>query len=238
MLHRSILVVLMLMSYSRSLSAQQHVQGRIYSAITDSVIPAATVYNKKLKMARYAARDGSYRIFADEGDTLIFSAAGFIPDTVPVLFHLLLTPYDVTLARKVILLESVKVTSSYQKDSMERHNYYEAIFKKQPGITGYNGPEKGFGVVLSPLSYFSNASKQKRVLKRRLLLQDQEDYIDRAFPKEWVQRLTGLEGDSLHLFLYSYRPSYAFCRKNDRMGMMLYINDKLKEFRRPKKNRG
>ncbi len=148
---------------------------------------------------------------------------------------MLLTAYDVTLERKIITLEMVKVTSSYSKDSLERHRYYQDILKKQPGITGLNSPEKGFGIVLSPLSYTSKAAKQKRELKKRLLQQDRDDYIDRLFPAEWVERLTGLHGDSLNLFMYGYRPSYDFCRKTDRQGMIIYISDRLKEFRKPKK---
>jgi hypothetical protein len=51
----------------------------------------------------------------------------------------------------------------------------------------------------------------------------------------WVERLTGMKGDSLKLFMYRFRPSYDFCRKTDRQGMTLYISEKLKEFRKPQK---
>jgi hypothetical protein len=233
MANRCILLVLFLYACPL-LNAQQKVNGRIYSATTDSVIIAASVRNKTLKISSYSGRDGSYSIFADEGDTLVFSAIGFTPDTVKVSFQMLLTQYDVTLQMKIVTLEMVKITSSYYNDSINRRNYYQNIFKKQPGITGFSRPEKGFGVVLSPLSYLSNAAREKRALKKRLLQQDHDDYIDRSFPKEWVERLTGLKRDSLSLFMYRYRPSYTFCRKTDRDGMLIYINDRLKEFKKPK----
>jgi hypothetical protein len=236
MANRCIVVLVLLLYACPLLKAQQKVTGKIYSATTDSVISAVSVYNKSLKISAYSGRDGSYSIFADEGNTLIFSAIGFTPDTVTVSFQMLLTQYDVTLLMKIVTLEIVKVTSSYYDDSLNRRNYYQGIFKKQPGITGFNRPEKGFGVTLSPLSYLSKAAKQKRALKKRLLQQDQDDYIDRSFPKEWVERLTGLKGDSLSLFMYRYRPSYLFCRKNGRQEMLIYINDKLKEFKKPESN--
>ena len=228
------LLIFLWMPVCSSLYAQQKISGKIYAS-NDSVVVAATVRNKSLKLSAYAGRDGSYHIFADEGDTLVFSAAGFVPDTVTVRLHMLLTAYNVTLERKIITLELVKLTSSYSQDSLDRRNYYYDVFKKQPGITGFNSPEKGFGVVLSPLSYSSKAARQKRALKKRLLQQDRDDYIDRSFPVEWVQRLTGLKGDSLKLFMYRFRPSYDFCRSNDRQGMIIYISEKLKEFRKPKK---
>lgn len=210
------------------------VSGRIYSATNDSAVSSASIRNKNLRLTTYSRADGRYKIFADEGDTLIFSSMEFTPDTVPVTLNMLLTPYDITLEQKVIALESVKVVSSYSQDSLNRRNYYADIFKKQPGITGFNTPQYGAGIVFSPLSFFSKAGKQKRTLKKRLLQQERDDYIDHFFAAEWVAQLTGLRGDSLDIFIGRYRPSYDFCRKNDRQGMLLYINDKLKEFRKPK----
>ena len=234
MTNRRLIAVFLLMTVCQSLCAQEKVSGKIYSRTNDSVVIAATIRNKSLKISAYSGSDGSYHIFADEGDTLIFSATGFTPDTVTVRLYMLLTPYDVTLERKVITLEVARVTSSYSEDSLNRHNYYAGIFKKQPGVTCFNTPEYGAGIVLSPISYFSKAAKRKRVLKKRLLQQDRDDYIDHFFPVEWVQRLTGLKGDSLNLFMNKYRPSYDLCRKTDQQGMILYINDKLKEFKKPK----
>lgn len=215
--------------------AQQQLKGKIYFSYSDSAISSATVYNKSLNVQVRAINDGSYSIAAKEGDIVVFSATGFIPDTIKVGFSMLLTPYNVNLEQRIVTLETAKVVSSYRADSLERWNEYQKIFAKQPGITGYNAPEKGFGVVLSPLSFFSKEAKEKRRLKKRLLKQEQDDYIDRLFPVEWVGKLTGLNGDSLHLFMYRYRPSYKFCRKTDRQGMLIYINDKLKEFRKPGK---
>ena len=225
------------MNAGSMLYAQQHVNGKIYSATTDSVIRTASIYNLNLRATAFSGINGSYSIPASEGDTLIFSAIGYMPDTVTVQFHMLMVQHDVTLQMKIITLQNVNVSGNYQEDSLNRREYYKKIFKKQPGITGFNRPADGFGVVLSPLSYMSRAAKQKRTLKKRLLKQEQDDYIDLQFSAEWVGRLTGLKGDSLTLFMYRYRPSYEFCRKTDRQGMIIYISDKLKEFLKPNVHR-
>ncbi len=120
-------------------------------------------------------------------------------------------------------------------DSLARRNYYNDIFAKQPGITGRNTPSSGFGISVSPFSFFSREAKQKRLLKKRLLKQEEESYVDRSFPVEWVSRLTGLRGDSLTRFMSLYRPSYKFCRNNNRDKLLLYINDKVKEFKKTDK---
>jgi hypothetical protein len=153
-------------------------------------------------------------------------------DTITVQFGHLLTQYDVTLRRQIISLQDVKVAASYQADSLNRRNYYSHIYAKQAGITGRNRPADGFGVTLSPVSFFSKESKQKRILRERLERQEKEIFIDHSFSFPWVKSMTGLSGDSLSLFMYSYRPSYSFCRKTDRQGMLQYVNEKLKEFRK------
>jgi hypothetical protein len=235
--NRCLLVFVVLLNAYPLLYAQQKVSGKIYAATTDSVIKAVRIYNKNNGSSAYSAIDGSYSIAASQDDTIIFSNIGYTTDTVTVQFSMLLTQYDVTMRPKFVTLDLVKVTSnSYSQDSLNRRNYYQYIYKKQPGITGFNTPSYGFGIVLSPVSYLSREGRQKRALKKRLHKQEEDDYIDRSFPAALVGRVTGLKGDSLSLFMYGYRPSYAFCRKADRQQMLIYISTKLKEFRKPKRN--
>jgi hypothetical protein len=101
-----------------------------------------------------------------------------------------------------------------------------------PGVTGRNTPAHGFGISFSPFSFLSREAKQKRELKKRLIKQEQEYYVDRSFPKQWVASVTGLRGDSLTRFMILYRPTYSFCRKSSREQMLIYLSDKLKEFKK------
>ena len=206
-------------------------KGKIYEAQTDSTIAAVNVYNLNTKQISRSGMDGNYLIAATEDDRLVFSMTGFKPDTVTVTYSMLLTQYDVTLYRQIVILKNVTVTSSYQADSLARRNYYDNIYEKQPGITGRNTPAHGFGISFSPVSYFSHDARQKRQLKKRLIKQEQETYVDRCFPVDWVAGLTGLRGDSLFRFMALYRPSYSFCRKNSKEQMLFYISDKFKEFK-------
>lgn len=228
------LFLLVMVNLFHRLSAQQTLKGKMYEAFTDSVISAVNILNTNTRSSVRSAVDGSYSITAAEGDIIIFSASGFKADTITVSFSLLLTPFDLNLHRQVVSLKEVRVTGSYQADSLARRNYYSHIYAKQAGITGRNRPANGVGVTLSPVSFFSKESKQKRGLRKRLEKEEKENYIDHSFPLEWVKNITGLRGDSLSLFMYRYRPSYKFCRKTDRQSMLIYINDKVKEFRNPK----
>lgn len=207
-------------------------KGIIYEAQTDSTIAAVNIYNLNTKQSARSGMDGNYIITATEDDQLVFSMTGFNPDTVTVTYSMLFTQYDVTLYRQIVILKNVTVTSSYQADSLARRNYYDNIYEKQPGITGRNTPAHGFGISFSPVSYFSHDARQKRQLKKRLIKQEEQNYVDRCFPVDWVARLTGLRGDSLFRFMALYRPSYSFCRKNSREQMLFYVNDKFKEFKK------
>ena len=231
MIFRPILIISLLLIFCSNINAQSFLKGKIYEAETDSAIAAVNVYNLNTKQSVRSGFPG-YTISASEGEKVVFSMAGFQADTITVVYSMLLTQYDVTLYKQVILLKPVTVTNSYQADSLARRNYYSYVYEKQPGITGRNRPAEGFGVVLSPLSYFSHEARQKRQLKKQLVKQEREDYIDRSFPAEWVAQLTSLHGDSLSLFIYRYRPTYSFCRKTSREKMLIYINDKLKEFKK------
>jgi hypothetical protein len=229
-----VIFIVIMLTFCDDMVAQQSITGKIYTA-SDSVIVGATVFNASKKLSVVSAADGRYSITAAEGEKLIFTAVGYIPDTVVVAFHMLLTPQDITLQIDPFALAEVRVTASdYSTDSLRRRDYYRHILdQKDAGITGRNTPT-GFGVNISPISYFSRAARQKRQLRKRLIRFEREDYIDQSFPVPWVERLTNLHGDSLRLFYTRYRPSYSFCRETDRMGMIIYINDKLKEFRKPK----
>lgn len=222
--------ILLLSIIASNSYSQQTLKGKVYTE-NDSIMSGVNVFNTRSKLTVRSAADGSYSLPVMEGDRVIFSMAGYVPDTINATFQLLLTQYDPGLKIQTVTLKGVTVVSNYQADSMARRDWYKDAFN-QKNITGGNRPTDGVGISISPLSHFSKAAKQKRQLKKRLIKQEEDIYIDLSFPEAWVKNLTGLDGDSLHLFMYKYRPSYSFCRKTDRMGMLVYINDKVKEFRK------
>jgi hypothetical protein len=229
---RLLLPALLLFIPGHDIYAQPVVKGKIYEAITDSFVAAVNVYNRNTKVSVRSDVDGNYKITAAEGEQLVFSRIGYGSDTVTVDYSMLVTQYDVTLHKKIITLKNVTVTSSYRADSLARRNYYADIYGL-PGITGRNTPVHGAGISLSPFSFFSSDARKKRQLKRNLIKEEQEYYVDRTFPKPWVGIVTGLKGDSLTRFMMLYRPDYSFCRKSSKEQLLLYVSEKLKEFRKP-----
>ncbi len=213
--------------------AQSSLSGRIYEKASDSVVAGINVLNNNTRASVRSDKEGRYSIPVAEGDVIIFSGAGFVSDTLVVSYDKLLTQQDITMSIQFVSLRGVKVTNSYYKDSLARRNEYSHIYR-QNGITGGNRPTDGVGVSVSAMSFFSYKAKKQRELKRKLERDEEESYIDYSFPSEMVENFSKLHGDSLRLFMYRYRPSYEFCRKTDRANMLVYISDKLKEFRKPK----
>lgn len=229
---RRLLSIILLVLFAGTLYAQSTLNGRIYEKASDSVVAGINVWNNTTKASVRSDKEGRYSIAVNEGDIIIFSGAGFVNDTLVVSYDKLLTQQDITMEIQFISLRGVKVNNSYYKDSLARRNEYSNVYN-QKGITGGNRPTDGVGVSVSALSFFSYKAKKQRELKRKLERDEEESYIDYSFPVEMVKNFTRLEGDSLRLFMYRYRPSYEFCRKTDRANMLVYVSDKLKEFRKP-----
>lgn len=219
------------------LNAQSVLRGKVFRAEDELGLTGVSVVNMNTKKAAVSRPDGSYSIEASEGELVTFFSLGYKVDTVKVEFELLRSGYDAYLIDVIKTLSTVTVTGDYRKDSTyRRDSLYWNVYNRQTKITGGNTPEAGFGIVLSPVSYFSKLSKQTRKLKKRLKQQEEDYYINYVFPEGWVSSVTGLKGDTLKLFMYQYRPSYKFARQSDRQTLLLYIMDKYKEFIDPAKN--
>lgn len=214
---------------------QTYLRGNIFMYTNDTPVPGASVTNLTSGKTALAAPTGAYTIEAKNKDIVVFSFTGLTSDTVKVEEQLLKTGYDVGLKEDPRTLRNVTVTSNYQLDSLRRRQEYSDYFEKGPGITGGNRPSDGVGISVSPITHFSKKEREHRKFRKQLLKNEEEAYIDYVFSPVWVGKLTGLKNDSLHQFLYRYRPSYKQARTLDRADMIAYINDRYKEFIRPKK---
>ena len=219
-----------------------HLSGRIRLKSSGEILAGVTVSNRALGRHNISDLGGNYRIAARPGDTLIITSAGYLNDTLPVNRSMLDSEYTVYLHEKVVALPAVKVTetSSYQFDSLQRHEDYAWLLDKKHPVKLWNEkrPGDGPGLSFSPIGYFSKGEVGKRRLKKRLKQEEEDYYIDYRFPRARVSMLTGLRGDSLDMFMIRFRPSYQWCRSANTMDILLYINDKLVLFRKGSSSRG
>jgi len=227
--------LLLLMAFGSGGYAQQFLAGKVEKRGTTEIIIGANILNIKQGKHNVSDMGGNYKIAVQLGDTVIFSSAGFQPDTAVVAGYMLEEDYLVALRPNVVTLKTVTVDESrnYQLDSMQRREDYRFILDKRHPVKLWNEKRAadGPGFSFSPIGFFSKREREKRRLKKRLRQEEEDYYIDSKFPIARVAQLTRLQGDSLRLFMYHYRPSYQFCRGATSQDMFLYINDKVRLFR-------
>jgi len=216
--------------------AQQTMTGKVEKRGTTDIIIGANIRNLKQGKHNVSDMGGNYKIPANIGDTIIFSSAGYLPDTAIVAGYMLTESYLVALRPNVVTLQAVQVDESrnYQMDSLQRRDEYRFILDKKHPVRLWNEKRSadGPGLSFSPIGYFSKGERAKRRLKKRLKQEEEDYYVDSRFPLARVAQLTRLTGDSLRIFMYRYRPSYQFCRGASSQDMFLYINDRVREFRK------
>ncbi|MDP4216231.1 MAG: hypothetical protein Q8927_08515 [Bacteroidota bacterium] len=216
--------------------AQQRLGGKVVRKGSAEVLPDVSIINLNQKKYNVSDLGGNYRIPAAAGDTILFTSAGYLPDTIVASAYMFLEDFLVPLRPRIMALPAVLVdeASNYQIDSIKRREEYASLLNKRHPITLMNEkrPKDGPGFSFSPFGYFSSTEVRKRRLKKRLRREEEDYYVDYKFPRARVAQLTQLRGDSLQIFMVLYRPSYKFCRSANSEDMFLYINDKLKAFRR------
>jgi hypothetical protein len=232
--------LLLLSAFAHTGFAQQVLTGKIVRKESTEIIPGVNVYNLSQKKRNISDMGGNYKIVAAPGDTIIFSSAGYLPDSLVVQYSMFAKDRRISLLPNVTTLAGVTVTDLgiYQADSANRHNDYAFLLDKKHPVKLMNEKREGDapGFNFSPIGYFSKKEKDKRRLKKRLAQQEEDHFIDYKFPASRVAQLTGLKGEALRQFMIRYRPSYKFCRKASNQDMFQYINEKFKLFRESQKS--
>jgi len=229
-------ILIFFLALSHAASAQQQLAGKVVKKGSAEILIGVTITN--LSQGRHNISDmgGNYKIAANPGDTILFSSVGYLPDTVIVAAYMFSESFLVPLEPHVVALPAVKVDElrNYQLDSIKRRDDYRTLLDKKHPVKLWNEKRSadGPGLSFSPIGYFSKGERQKRQLKKRLRQEEEDYYIDSKFSVARVSQLTRLSGDSLRIFMWRYRPSYKFCRNAASQDIFLYINDKLKEFKK------
>lgn len=238
MLKENSFSLLCIFAFSSVGFSQQDLRGKIVKKGSTEILIGVTVINVALKRSNISDNGGNYKIPAFPGDTILFSSAGYLRDTLIVSSYMLSESWLVDLSPNLVALPQVNVEeeSNYQFDSIKRRDEYRFLLDKKHPVKLMNEKRNNDapGFNFSPIGYFSKTEKSRRRLKRRLRQEEEDYYIDYKFPPARISRLSQLKGDSLQLFLRLNRPTYVFCRKAKSEDMLLYINDKLMLFRKGK----
>ena len=214
--------------------AQQFLTGKIRKKDGQEPLISVNVYNLTLHKHKLSDETGSYRILARPGDIVVFSMVGYHTDSIPVTANILAADYSVSMDLRMVDLQAVTVgnLSNYQLDSLARRQDYGWIYddKPQPVVERQRQGD-GVGVELNVIPNGNpNDDRQIKQWKKRISHEEEQHYVDFRFSREYVSRLTHLQGDSLQLFMERYRPTYDYCRKAATVDILVFISDSYKKF--------
>ncbi len=213
--------------------AQQFLTGKVSKKENLEALSSVNIYNQTQRRHKLSDEAGNYRIVAEPGDIVIFSCVGYIADTIAVSAKILGAELPVLLDLRPVLLQAVTVgsLSNYQLDSLERRQAYSWIYeqKRQPVVEDQRQGD-GVGIELNVIPHGTSEVRQRLQLKKRILREEEQHYVNFRFSADYVSRLTHLEGDSLKQFMVRYRPTYNFCRTAANIDILVYINDSFRKF--------
>jgi len=227
-------LILVLVVTTVSINAQRKpLNGFLLDSITHYPIASGTITNTNTKKSVQSDDKGFFRIDAMPNDFINALAASYHHDSlsVPNLFADTITIY---LSPWGNILPGVIVTTKYNKyqlDGIERKNEFTQNRGTKEKVLSSSHPS-GFGLTIS----LDRLLKQKYKYTRRdeLMFENREKaaYINYRFSPYFVALYTRYKGEELRKFIQLYTPSYEWLRKHpDNEDVMLYINDKLKEYK-------
>jgi hypothetical protein len=213
--------------------SQTFLTGKVRKKETSEILISVSIQNLSLNKYDLSDEGGNYRIPAREGDVLTFSSVGYLKDTLVVSKAMLSGDNPVFLEPRVVELPTFEVgsASGYQQDSIERRQEYKWIYDhgtQEKWVKERKGD--GVGVSMNIFRGSSHEEKDWDKLKKRLIKEEEQHYIDYRYSREYVSRLTHLQGDSLQKFMELYRPTYDYARKAAQVDILVFINDSYKKF--------
>ena len=218
------------------------------------------VYNANITMASFhvvTSTDGKFTLNNVQlGDKLDISCVGYETYHVKLgLTHA--DPMVIYLSRTSVALQEFKVIGmrNYKKDSLQTRKDFKSVFSYKPvtptiknmfifrSVSStpktFNGRDINstsslVSFDLMPLLSLLGAKKNPvSKLKKKLLQNEEDNYVDQVFSRQQVAALTKLEGDSLENFMATYRPSIAVVRMMSSYEMLTYIKKQYSEFIKP-----
>lgn len=235
-LYTRLLIGFILLIAAQTASAQYTVRGNVYDSSRIYPIEAVSVMSTN---GRGTITDtlGHYQLEVGEKDSIWFSYLGKPTPRYPVSKIADLNHFDLALRLKMDVMQEVKIKArNYRQDSIQNRKDYAKIFDFQkPNVASMTsiGPN-GAGIDLDELIRVFQFRKNRETMrfKERLIEQEHDKFVDHRFNRGLVRKLTGLDGDSLEVFMVRYRPSYDFTLLTSDYDFQLFIKKAGENFKR------
>lgn len=210
--------------------------GTVYDSSRNYPMESVTVLSTSGKGTMTNA-EGHYEIEVEETDSIWFSYLNKPTRKFPVQKIVNPFEFDISIQVNVPVLKEVKIRPrNYKLDSMQNRLDYAKIFNYQKPKIKTVTPQYGVGAAFD-LDEIINMFRFRRnksmaAFQKRLLMEEQDKFVDHRFNKALVRRLTLLEGNQLDSFMRVFRPSYMFTKLSGDYEFQQYIKTALYRFKR------
>lgn len=206
------------------------ISGTVYDTSKIYVIPFVKVFSTSGAKTETDSL-GVYHIHVSKRDSVYFFYNEKSSVKYPVADIVDQGAFDIAIHAKVETkykrLPDVTVfTDTYRQDSVENRERYAKIFgSSKPGISVGTGPMGVPGIDIGSIVeiFQFRKNKQRQSFQQRLIMQEQDGYVDYRFNPKLITRITGLTGRDLDDYMDMYRPSYEFITQNSLVEFYQYI---------------
>lgn len=229
-----ILLIILIISTSLVAKSQIWLTGKVYDSTRMVTIPAVKVTTKKGEMT-FTDSIGRYGINVSKDDSISFTYRGKSTNFFPVRQINYPAGFDIALQvivqdRYQTLREIVVVGKTYRQDSLENRERYRKIFEFETGglqltSSGNLDPNSLIG------AFKFRKNKVMRSFQSRLVIEEQQKFIDSRFTKGLVRQITGLNERDLERFMKLWRPTYELVAFAEEYQFHQYILDASRYFK-------
>ena len=212
------------------LTAQLTVTGTVFDSSKKNYVDNVRV---ETSLGNYTHTDsmGRYKITVSEKDSLTFIYQNKPTQKFPVKYIANLTQFDISLGVTVkggyhTLKEVIIFARSYREDSIEnRRTYADAFNFHKPTIKTSISPSGAVGADLDEIINMFRIKRNKRLkaFQVRVEQQEQDNFVRYRFNRNFVRRITQLQGAELDTFMVRYLPTYEFAATADDVTFNKYI---------------
>lgn len=206
----------------------QPMHGHVMDAGNNQPMQGVNVYNIYTEERIQTSKDGEFLVKIDEGQLVEFRKDGYkilrvrIPrGKRPSYFKVIMEKTGTDVEDYV---NSRGTAPDYKTDSMRYYALYKETLE-YPRLTGVEA-------IQHPFSAMSKKNRQIWAFQDEYRFYQEQKFIDYTFNPKLVNSITGLQGDSLQVYMEIFRPSYQYLRSMSEYAYYNYIKRTVEAYRK------
>lgn len=205
----------------------QPMQGHVFDVSNNKPVEDVQVFNIYTEERMHSDVEGAFNVHVHAGELVEFRKDGYkvlrvrIPNGKrPSYFKVMMQKAGTDV---VDYMHTRGAAPDYKTDSMRYYELYKETLE-YPRLCGYQ-------VIQHPFSAMSKKNRQIWAFQDEYRFYQEQKFIDYTFNHKLVNRVTGLEGDSLQTYMELFRPTYSQLRSMSEYAYFNYIKQTAQLYR-------